>query len=266
MSGHQNPTARPAGVTATIRLGRGALEYRWIDGTDPARAPLVFLHEGLGCAAMWLRFPEQLARATGRSALVYSRHGYGASAPLTAPRDAGYLHEEADRVLPELLDRLGVERPLLVGHSDGASIALLYAGAQTAAGVVAMAPHVIVEPETLAGVAAAEVEFAAGGLADRLAWYHDDPETVFRSWAGVWRSPEFAGWNALDRLPGIRCPVLLVQGDRDRYGTMRQLDAVQRRVSGPVRRLELPGCGHAPHLERAEEVRAAVADHARELP
>ena len=233
-----------------LDLPGGEVECRLIDG-DPDREPLMFLHEGLGCAAMWSRFPDMVAKETGRSALVYSRHGHGGSAPSTTARSTSYLHDEADHVLPEVLARLSLRRPVLIGHSDGASIALLAAGRLPAAAVVAIAPHVFVEPETLGGIAKACCRFRSGGLAEKLAVFHDDSDTVFRSWSEVWLSPQFADWNIEDRLRDISCPVLLVQGTQDEYGTLGQLDAIARGVNGPIRRAELAGCGHSPHLEQA---------------
>lgn len=248
-----------------LDLPDGIIEYRIIDG-DTTREPLVFLHEGLGCIAMWSRFPDLVAHATGRAAAVYSRYGYGGSAPLSAPRSANYLHEEADRVLPELLDRLSVQRPILIGHSDGASIALLYASARPTAGLVAIAPHVFVEPETLRGISAAKSQFSGGELARRLARFHNHPDTVFHSWADVWLSPEFAHWNIEYSLPNIRSPVLLIQGECDQYGTSSQLDAIAVGVDRPTRRLEIPGCGHSPHLEYPELTQQAATTFVGTLP
>ncbi|GAA1464336.1 alpha/beta hydrolase [Nocardiopsis exhalans] len=242
-------------------LSEGSVEFRVVGG-EPGPGSLVFLHEGLGCAATWSRLPERVARATGRTAVVYSRLGYGGSEPLRVPRSADYLHEEAHRALPEFAAGLGIERPVLVGHSDGASIALLHAARYPVAGLVAMAPHVFVEPETVEGVSSAVSAFDEGRLARKLALYHDDPEGVFRSWSGVWLSPGFRDWNIEEELSDVDCPVLLVQGEHDRYGTAAQLRAIEAGIRGPVHRVEVPDCGHAPHLEHpdttAEEVNAFV--------
>jgi pimeloyl-ACP methyl ester carboxylesterase len=247
-----------------LRLPGGDVEYRLIAG-DPAREPLVFLHEDLGCVATWRRFPDRVAGETGRRALVYSRHGHGGSAPPVGPRSVRYLHEEADRVLPELLHRLELRRPILVGHSAGASIALLATARMPVGAVVAIAPHVFVEPTTLRGVTEAVAEFERGSLAARLALFHDRPDALFHSWADVWLSTDFAAWNIEGVLPGVRCPVLLVQGTLDRYGTMRQLDAIESMVAGPVHRVELATCGHSPHLERPDALSAAVVPFVRTL-
>ncbi len=246
-------------------LSGGPVEYRWTGGAA-GPGPLVFLHEGLGCVAMWGRFPDAVARATGRRGVAYSRHGYGGSGPAPEPRPAGYLHDEAARVLPELLDRLSVERPVLIGHSDGASIALLHAAEHPVAGLVLMAPHVFVEAETLAGIAAARAAYREGGLARSLNGFHDDADTAFRSWTDVWLSPAFRAWNIEGVLARIECPVLLVQGEADQYGTTRQLDAIEAGVAGPVRRLVLPDCGHAPHLEQPRATVDAVAAFLQDSP
>ncbi|MFF7729518.1 alpha/beta fold hydrolase [Streptomyces sp. NPDC008001] len=244
----------------TIALSRGPVEYTVLEGGPGAAAlaPLVLLHEGLGCIAMWRRFPARLAAATGRRTLVFSRHGYGSSGPAPVERTPRALHEEAHEVLPELLGRLGVHRPVLVGHSEGASIALLHAAAHPVDAVVAMAPHLFAEDRTLQGVAAARAAYATGPLAKELAFYHQDPEAVFRRWSGLWLSEAFRGWDIEGDLAGATAPVLLVQGDSDPYGTTAHLDAAERGLGGPVQRLELAGCGHTPHLERPDDVIDAV--------
>ena len=231
----------------------GELEVR-VDEADAGaehRPPLVFLHEGLGSIAQWRSFPDDVRRNVGGPAtVVYSRHGYGSSAVVEHARTPDYMHDEADVVLPELLVELGIERPLLVGHSDGASIALLFAGAgRPVAGLVLLAPHVFVEDRSIAGIEAARVAFAETDLAERLARYHRSAESTFRGWNDVWLSPEFRSWNIEERLPSIGCPVLLVQGADDQYGSLAQLDAIERGVAGPCRRVVLPGVGHSPHLE-----------------
>jgi pimeloyl-ACP methyl ester carboxylesterase len=242
-----------------VQLADGPVEYHRIPG-DPARPALVLLHEGLGCAALWHRFPVQLARTTGRTVLSYSRHGYGGSHPFDGPFPVSYLHDQARGALPELLDRLSITAPVLVGHSDGASIALVHAAERPVSGLVLMAPHVRVEPTTRQGINAADEEFASGALAVRLAAFHNDAAAVFERWRTIWLSEEFRQWTIEHLLPSVSCPVLLVQGTDDPYGTMRQLDAVEQGVSGPVRRLELHGCGHQPHRERAPEVLAAITE------
>jgi pimeloyl-ACP methyl ester carboxylesterase len=227
--------------------------------------PLVFLHEGLGCVAMWRGFPEALRGALGGPpALVYSRAGYGRSGPARRPRPVTYMHHEADLVLPELLSRAGIEQPLLVGHSDGASIALLHAGAgHDVAGLVLLAPHVVVEDVTVESIARAGDAYATTDLRQRLARYHDDVDATFRGWNDVWLSPAFRSWDITDRLGSIDAPVLLVQGTADAYGTARQLDLIAAGVSGPCTRVLLDGVGHAPHLEAPAQTIDAIVDCVR---
>ncbi|WP_366555311.1 alpha/beta fold hydrolase [Aquibaculum sediminis] len=243
-----------------ITIRGHALEYRLLPGRRPDGPVIVLLHEGLGAVELWRDFPEALAAATGCSLLVWSRYGFGGSDPLREPRTARYLHEEALEALPELLDKLEIVRPLLVGHSDGATIALLHAALaeRPIAGLVAMAPHVFVEEISLAGIRAAGKAFFEGDLAGRMARYHRDAEATFRGWHDIWLSPEFRDWNIEDCLPRITAPVLLIQGEDDEYGTMAQIDAIEAGVSGPCRRLDLPGCGHNPHRECEAEVLAAI--------
>lgn len=237
-----------------------AVEYEFVHG-EPDAPTLVFLHEGLGSIDLWRGVPAEITAACGgASVLVYARHGYGASGPARMPRPVGYMHHEADRVLPELLAGLRIERPVLVGHSDGASIALLYAGAGgSVAGLVCLAPHVFVEDETIVGIEAAREAFATTDLAAKLGRYHRDPVAAFRGWNDVWLDPAFRAWDITDRLPGIDAPVLVVQGTADDYGTLAQVDAIEAGVSGRCDRLVLDGVGHAPHLEARDAVVAAVA-------
>ncbi len=225
-----------------------------------ARPPLVFLHEGLGSVAQWRSFPGEVRRAVGGPAtLVYSRAGYGHSGAAPLPRPVSYMHDEADRVLPAVVAHHGFVRPVLVGHSDGASIALLYAGAgHEVHALVLLAPHVFVEDVSVAAITAAREAFTTTDLRLRLGRYHDDVDGAFWGWNDVWLSPDFRSWNIEDRLPGVRCPVLVVQGDADPYGTVAQLQAIERGVPGPVRTRLLPGVGHAPHLEAPERTLDAV--------
>ena len=244
-----------------VEVTGGRLEVASTPGDD--RLPtVVFLHEGLGSIDLWRGFPDAVTDLIGRPPrLVYSRHGYGRSAPAMMPRPVGYMHHEADDVLPELLDALGVERPLLVGHSDGASIALLHAGAgHPVAGVVCLAAHVFVEPESIDGVESARALFEATDMATRMGRYHDDAVATFRGWNDIWRSPEFRSWNIEERLPAITAPVLVVQGTDDQYGTVRQVEAIATGVSGPCEQLILDDAGHAPHLDAPDLVSAAIAD------
>lgn len=239
------------------------LEHRWLAPQrtpSPAVAPLVFLHEGLGAVALWRDFPQRVADATGRRALVYSRRGYGASDPLADARAPDFMHDEATRVLPALLARFDVARPVLIGHSDGASIALIHAGRmpQSPVAVIALAPHLFVEPVTTSSIAAIDREFDRGPLAQRMARYHRDPVATFRGWADIWLDARFAAWNIEAEVADGRCPLLAIQGEDDEYGTMAQLDRLQQ-LRPDARQLRLPGCRHSPHLDRGDAVVAAIA-------
>src|SRR5437762_12511188 len=235
-----------------------SIAYEWLGDGD---STLVFLHEGLGSIRQWRDFPAKVAAATGCRALVYDRYGYGQSDVLQeARRTVRFMHDEALQALPELLAASGVEAPLLIGHSDGASIALIHAGAGRAVrGVVAMAPHVFIEPLCLTSIANAAHAFANTDLADELGRYHRDARKTFYGWADVWLDPDFKGWDIRDDyLPQIRCPVVAIQGYDDEYGTMAQLDEIARRVNGACELLRLRDCGHAPFREQPEQTLAAV--------
>jgi pimeloyl-ACP methyl ester carboxylesterase len=242
-----------------VALRGGSIDVVELDG-DPDRPPLVFLHEGLGSIGLWRAFPREVVDLTGRRGVVYSRFGHGRSDPWAGPTNSEYMHHEALVVLPELLGVLEIAAPVLIGHSDGASIALIYAGAGgDASGLALLAPHVFVEDRSIAGVMAARDMFLTTDLADRMAKHHDAAMATFWRWNDIWLAPEFRTWNIEDSLAGVQAPVLLVQGSDDAYGTLRQLDAIEAGVPGSVERLVVPGCGHAPHLERPSETLAAVA-------
>ncbi len=242
-----------------VALRGGEVDVTRIGG-DEGLAPLVFLHEGLGSIGLWRDFPQSVADSTRRAATIYSRFGYGRSDPFPWPRGPDYMHREALEALPELLEALDIDDPVLVGHSDGASIALIYAGqsGRRVAALVLLAPHVFVEEESIAGIEAARETFSTTDLRDRMAKHHDDAEATFRRWNDTWRSPEFRDWNIEDVLPGISVPILVVQGSADRYGTVAQVDAIERGASGVVERVVLDGCGHSPHLENGPETLRAV--------
>ncbi|MGQ0653347.1 MAG: alpha/beta fold hydrolase [Betaproteobacteria bacterium] len=242
-----------------LQAGGRCLAYEWIEG-DAARPALVFLHEGLGSIRQWRDFPAQVAAATGMRALVYDRYGYGQSDVLAEPqRTVRFMHDEALATLPELLKLLKIENPWLVGHSDGASIALIYAGADHAVrGVVAMAPHVFIEPECLASISRISIPFENDDLAQKLGRYHRDPRKTFYGWADVWLDPQFKGWDIReDYLANIRAPVLAIQGYDDEYGTMAQLDEIAKRVPR-CELLKLDKCGHAPFRDRPDVVLSSI--------
>ncbi len=238
-------------------------------GRVPSQTPtLVSLHEGRGCLAMWRDFPAQLAPRAGCGALIYSRSGYGNSTPLAGRRTSRYLHHEALNVLPEVLRALDIQRPILIGHSDGASIALIYAGRDIydPRAVIVEAPHVLVEEKTLAGIRRAGELYRQTDLAQRLTRYHgDQTSSVFWDWYDLWLSPEFRDWNIEGVLPQITCPLMIVQGEDDEYGTKTEVDAIASQVAGASEVLVLSDCGHTPHRDRSESTLAAMAGFIRKL-
>jgi pimeloyl-ACP methyl ester carboxylesterase len=227
---------------------------------------LVFLHEGLGSMALWRAFPQKVAESTGCGSLVYSRYGNGFSEVLQEPRAPAYMHDEALITLPQLLERFEIERPILIGHSDGASIALIYAAAfpQNVRGLVVEAPHVIVEDVSVTSIAAIGDAYKTTTLRERMERYHADVDATFYGWNTIWRSREFRDWSIVDRLDAVVAPVLAIQGMNDEYGTLEQLELLARHVRGPVDRLVLARCGHAPHRDRAALVESAVVAWLRE--
>src|SRR6266702_3798612 len=236
------------------------LEVRRIPGIDADAPTLVFLHEGLGSVSMWRDFPDKTVSATGCAAVVYSRYGYGRSEVLRGPRAVDYMHVEALEVLPELLERLGVGEPVLVGHSDGGSIALIYAAAKhSVRGLVVMAPHVFVEDISVKSIAEAKTAFEDTDLAQKLGRYHADAAKTFRGWNDIWLHPDFRSWNIEEVLPRIHCPVLAIQGFDDEYGTMAQLEAIAKQTGGPIELLRLADCRHSPHRDQPGVVLEAMA-------
>jgi pimeloyl-ACP methyl ester carboxylesterase len=244
----------------TTAAGR-TLAYEWVGESRAGSPTLVFLHEGLGSIRQWRDFPARVAAASGCRALVYDRYGYGQSDVLAEPRrTVRFMHEEALRALPELLTSLAVDKAFLIGHSDGASIALIHAGAgYEVLGVAAMAPHVFIEPVCLTSIDKAAHAFETTELASRLGRYHRDARKTFYGWADVWLDPDFKCWDIRDDyLPNIGCPVLAIQGYDDEYGTLAQLDEIAQRVKGPCELMKLQNCGHAPFRDRPEKTLDAV--------
>jgi pimeloyl-ACP methyl ester carboxylesterase len=243
-----------------VAVAGQTLECRLIDARNADAPWLVFLHEGLGSVSLWKDFPASVCAASGARALVYSRAGYGRSSPADLPRRVGYMHREAQTVLPALLDALSIRDPVLVGHSDGASIALIYAGSrlQRVQGLVVLAPHVFIEELSIESIAAAGAAHATTDLPERLARHHDDAGAAFRGWNDIWLAAEFRHWNIEEYLRRVECPVLAIQGEDDEYGTMTQLEAVTGQVLGPVRELRLADCRHSPHRDRPEATREAI--------
>ncbi|MGE0100021.1 MAG: alpha/beta fold hydrolase [Hydrogenophaga sp.] len=271
-----------------IEIEGVGLELAYIHG-PVNRPPLVFLHEGLGSVAMWRQrgrnWPDELCAASGRAGWVYSRRGYGRSDPVPDVRGAtvqdgfwtrgrhgpDYMHREAWHVLPALLERLGLSQPpVLIGHSDGATIALLYASRHPVAACVAMAPHVVVEEMALRAIAEARRLYESdpenqGGLRQRLARYHTDVDNAFWQWNDVWLSPGFSGFDIRPECQKIQAPLLLIQGIGDEYGTLEQLRAIEA-AAPQARRVVLDNCGHSPHRDQPEALTAAVRSFLDTVP
>ena len=242
-----------------VEVAGAHLECLRIQGNQ-AQGTLVFLHEGLGSVALWGDFPRRVAQATGLAVLVYSRAGYGRSTPVALPRQRHYMNDEALVTLPALLDKLDIAHPMLIGHSDGASIALIHAGAQVrpVRALVALAPHVFVEDVSIASIQRAKQAYESTSLREKLARYHDQVDSAFFGWNDIWLAPEFRQWNIEPCLHRIRCPVLLIQGRDDEYGTLAQLDAIERQIAAPVERIVLADCGHSPHRDQPQPTLAAI--------
>ncbi len=247
----------------TITIDGSKLEYVRLPSAHPRHgAPaMVFLHEGLGSVAMWRDFPQRVADATGCEAVVYSRRGYGRSDPIAAPRTPRYMHDEGLIVLPKLLDQLGIDRPVLLGHSDGASIALIHAGGtrRPLSGLIVMAPHVLVEDISIRSIAQAKVTYRTTDLGQRLGRYHAHVDSAFRGWNDIWLHPDFLAWNIEEYLPPIAVPILTIQGEDDEYGTMEQIDRIARQVKD-VDLVRLADCRHSPHKDQPEAVITAVGE------
>jgi pimeloyl-ACP methyl ester carboxylesterase len=249
-------------VSVFVRVPGGRLEVVDLGG-DPAAPSLVLLHEGLGSVGLWRGFPEQLQRATCLRTVAFSRFGHGRSDPPPRRRTTTFMHEEALEVLPAVLGRLGLERPILVGHSDGGSIALIHAAEYDVTGLVLLAPHVFVEEICVAAIAEVAAAFE-DRLRERMARHHDDPAVTFGGWADVWLDPDFRRWSLEPLLPSITAPTLLIQGRDDEYGTLAQIDAIAAAVSGPAETLVVPG-GHSPHLEQPGTVLRSIERFVRAL-
>jgi pimeloyl-ACP methyl ester carboxylesterase len=239
-----------------IKVGGKRLEIAW-HGPPPEEAlTLVFLHEGLGCVAMWRDFPARLAAATGCGALVYSRLGYGRSDGCCLPRPVSFMHQEGINILPEVLDAAGIKACVLVGHSDGGSIGIIYAGGTPALpleGLITEAAHVFCEEISVRSIREAKERYLNGDLRDKLSKYHgDNVDCAFWGWNGAWLNPDFMQWNLEEYLPGIQVPMLAIQGEQDQYGSPAQLDAIARQAGGQTEALMLSNCGHSPHKDQTE--------------
>ena len=257
--------------SGTLRIGDSDLEYRMI-GPSPGDAPtIVMLHEGLGSASLWGDFPDRLQAATGTGVFLYSRAGYGASSPVTLPRPLDYMQIEALDILPKLLDKIGFRRGLLLGHSDGASIAAIYAGGRAdhrIRGLALIAPHFVVEDVSVASIAAIKQAYENTDLRSKLARWHSDVDNAFYGWNGAWLDPKFRDWDISESLAYIRVPVLILQGVDDQYGTLRQAEIAQQECYCPVDMKVISGAAHSPHreapaaaLDAIEQFAAAALRH-----
>ncbi len=246
--------------TCFIRAAGHQLEYIEFPARLAARPTLVFLHEGLGSVAMWRDFPAQVAQATGCRSIVYSRYGYGQSDLLTEPHTPDYMHREARQALPDLLSALNIDNPVLIGHSDGGSIALIHAGSGYPVDrLILMAPHCFVEQISITSIAAAGQAARTTDLLTRLARYHRDAQRTFYGWNDIWLHPDFRNWNIEELLPAIRCPVLAIQGMDDEYGTVAQIEAIAKGATqSEVELLTLSDCHHSPHKDQPDAVIAAM--------
>ncbi len=253
----------------TIVAGGKRLEWAVAGPAPGGNAPvIVMLHEGLGCLALWRDFPDRIAKATGLPVFAFSRAGYGQSDPAKLPRPVDYMTREAVEVLPDVLNAIGDRRIILLGHSDGATIAAEYAGRIEdfrVRGLILMAPHFFTEPMGLAEIARAREAFETGGLKERMSQYHRDPEATFRGWNDVWLNPEFRSWNVADVIDYLRIPALVIQGRNDQYGTIAQVHEIESRSYAPVDAVILDDCRHSLHQDKAEATLTAISEFTRRL-
>jgi pimeloyl-ACP methyl ester carboxylesterase len=251
------------GNSGFLDIGSQRLEYRFI-GPQPDKAPtLVLLHEGLGCVGLWDDFPEKLSTATDAGVFVFSRAGYGKSSPVNLPRPLSYMHDEAQETLPRLLDAIGFQRGLLIGHSDGASIAAIYAGSHQdhrVGGLVLIAPHFFTEDRGTASIVEAKKAYETGDLRARLSRWHGDVDNAFKGWNDAWLDPEFRKWDITEYLAYIRVPVLIVQGEDDQYGTVKQIEVALEECYCPVEVALLPGARHSPQRDAPEATLKAISE------
>ena len=236
------------------------LETMWIEPSREARPAIVLLHEGLGSIALWKGFPAKLAERTGCGVLAYSRYGHGNSDKLMEKRPVRFMHHEGEVVLPELLDKLGIAKPVLVGHSDGGSIALIFAGKypDAVSGLILEAPHVFVEDLSIASISQAKTTYETTDFPQRLGRYHAHVDATFWGWNDIWLDPAFRAWNIEEYVPRITCPVLCIQGEQDEYGTIAQVKAIK--AGAPQARIDMLGdCKHSPHRDQEERTLELMA-------
>ncbi len=250
--------------TDYIYVNGKKLEAAWF-GPSPTEAPtLIFLHEGLGCVELWRDFPAKLSEATGCGALVYSRLGYGRSDPCLLPRPVRFMHDEGLIVLPELIKTAGIKKCILIGHSDGGSVSIIYAGGTAALplqGLITEAAHVFCEQISVKSIERAKETFLDGNLKENLEKYHgNNTDCAFWGWNGVWLHPDFLNWNLEEYLPKIRVPMLAIQGENDQYGTGAQINSIAEKAGKETKVLMLPDCRHSPHIEKEHQTLQAMTD------
>jgi pimeloyl-ACP methyl ester carboxylesterase len=251
-------------VRSEIVVDGKRLETLWIEPQQSGRPPIVMLHEGLGSIALWKDFPAQVATRTGCGVLVYSRYGHGNSDKLMEKRPVRFMHREGEVVLPELLAKLEIVRPILIGHSDGGSISLIFAGKypDAVSGLILEAPHVFVEDLSIASIAQAKTTYETTDFLQRLGRYHANVDVTFWGWNDIWLDPVFRSWNIEEYVPKITCPVLCIQGEEDEYGTIAQVEAIKAGAQ-QTQITMLPNCKHSPHRDQAEKTLELVAELAR---
>ena len=251
-----------------LEIGPSRLEYKMIGPRPGEAATFVLLHEGLGSVGLWGDFPMRLADATGLGVFAYSRSGYGQSSPSVLPRRVTFMHEEARDVLPCVLDAIGLRRGILLGHSDGASIATIYAGSvqdHRIGGLVLLAPHFFTEEFGISEITRMREAYETTDLRAKLGKWHCNPDNAFQSWSGPWLDPEFRRWDLTEELAYIRVPILIIQGEEDQYGTLRQIEVAEEECYCPVEAVILKGVRHVPYRESPEATMAAIVDFTRRL-
>ncbi len=256
------------GAAGFLEIDGGRLEYA-CHGLAPAQSPtIILMHEGLGSVALWKDFPEALAKTTGLGVFVYSRFGYGKSSPCALPRPLDYMTQEAVDVLPKVLDAINLEKGILMGHSDGGTIASIYVGSLEdfrIRGLIVMAPHYFTEPEGLSSIEQSKELYEQGDLNARLSKYHDDVDCAFWGWNSAWLDPEFKEWNVSEVIDYLRIPTLAIQGAQDAYGTLAQIEEISSRSYAPVDVAIIEDCGHSPHRDQPEKVLESVSEFTARL-
>jgi len=252
-----------------LTIGNKRLEYCWVGPSNSEKPVLVFLHEGLGCIQLWRDFPQAICQKLGMRGFIYSRAGYGNSSPCELPRSISYMHDEAIDVLPQVLDKAGIENAILVGHSDGGSIALIYGGTCTTSrvkAIITLAAHVFSERQVYSAFVSARSSYQAGDLRARLQKYHgSNVDNAFWGWLNVWMTPEFESWNLEEFLPAIDLPAKIIQGVNDEYGTVSQVKAIIKGIGPNAASHMIPDCGHSPHLQQRAKTMEVICDFVKGL-